>query len=74
MSDFGHDTQQSDLGMVPSRIPQGRADRTAIVFVVGAFGFIILPNVVRESVVQFRRRGMRGFWRAFRATNWGDGI
>lgn len=53
---------------------EGAGLPAGIVFVVGVFGFIILPTVVRDSVVQFRGRGVRGFWRAFRRTEWGEGM
>lgn len=46
---------------------------TGIILVVGVFGFVSLAPVVNESVAQFRARGVRGFWNAFRKTQWGDG-
>ena len=47
---------------------------TGMCLVVGVFGFISLPVVVSESYAEFHKRGVRGFWRAARATEWGDGL
>jgi len=51
----------------------GTGIATGIILVIGVFGFISLPPVVTESVAEYRKRGLRGFWTAARNTEWGDG-
>jgi hypothetical protein len=54
-------------------IDAGSGLPTGITLVVGVFGFISLPAVVSESVAEFGGRRLRGFWRAAKNTEWGDG-
>jgi hypothetical protein len=57
-----------------STMGEGSGFPTGIIVAIGVFGFIILPIVVSESIFQFGARGLRGFWRAFRSTVWGQGL
>jgi hypothetical protein len=54
-------------------IAEGSGLPTGITLVVGVFGFVSLPPVVSVSIAEFSKRRIRGFWRAARNTEWGDG-
>jgi hypothetical protein len=51
----------------------GTGFATGIILLLAVFGFILLPPVVTESVAEYRRRGLRGFWASAKKTEWGDG-
>ncbi|MBG6055215.1 nitrate reductase NapE component [Salinibacterium sp. CAN_S4] len=55
-------------------LSEGTGLPTGVCLVVGVFGFISLPVVVSESICEFGERGTRGFWKAARATEWGNGL
>lgn len=55
------------------RFSAGSGLPTGLCLIMGVFGFIFLPTLVSESRSEFRGRGVRGFWREARATEWGDG-
>jgi hypothetical protein len=57
-----------------STMAEGSGLPTGMTVAVGVFGFILLPVIVSESIFQFGARGLRGFWRAFRSTEWGEGM
>jgi MFS family permease len=57
-----------------STMDEGTGLPTGMTVAVGVFGFITLPIVASESLFQFGARGLRGFWRSFRNTEWGEGM